>query len=113
MEQIAFKFWPQKISHDDFLLFNLKFLKKTKFYKAKMYKIELNKRTLRTLSMSELTMVGGASEDGDEDPVEPPVKDPKKTQASECVCASEQCPSPSMAGCIVTDSRKCCPNTGD
>ncbi|MBR7780375.1 hypothetical protein [Undibacterium rugosum] len=78
-----------------------------------MEKIELNKRTLRTLSMSELELVAGASEDGDEDPDGAAKKPPKKsTIASECPCATELCP-PKSKNCPPTADLKCCPNTGD
>ena len=77
-----------------------------------MEKIELNKRTLRTLSMSELTMIGGASEDGDEDPVQAAINEAnakkQKTVASECPCPTD------VNGCPPTGmERTCCPNTGN
>ncbi|WUR11432.1 hypothetical protein E7V67_017115 [[Empedobacter] haloabium] len=83
-----------------------------------MEKIELHKRTLRTLSMSELELVGGASEDGDEDPnggapKNPPPPPPKpNTIPSDCPCVTEQCPLRST-NCPPTANRVCCPNSGD
>lgn len=84
----------------------------------KMEKIELNKRTLRTLSMSELTMIGGASEDGDEDPAQP-IDDNDQNAATKTKpapqyttnCPSSKCPIASQI-CPPSNDRKCCPNTG-
>ena len=82
-----------------------------------MEKIELNKRTLRTLSMSELTMIGGASEDGDEDPGQAAINaanaagKTKPTPPYSSECPSAKCPITSEI-CPPTNDRKCCPNTG-
>lgn len=79
-----------------------------------MEKIELNKRTLRTLTLSELELVGGASEDGDEDPDGSKQKPKPDTLPTNCPCPTELCPVPSDR-CPPGTSRnvRCCPNTGD
>lgn len=82
-----------------------------------MEKIELHKRTLRTLSLSELELIGGGGEDGDEDPdgSKPPDPTPPKpsTLSSDCPCFSvEVCP-PKSSVCPPSSNLKCCPNSGD
>lgn len=81
--------------------------------KTHVEKIELNKRTLRALSMTEISLVAGAdAEDGDAEEPAPP-----KTVVSECACPTDtvMCPIPlsDPRKCPATADTRCCPVGSD
>jgi len=74
-----------------------------------MEKIELNKRTLRTLTMSEVSRVAGAdAEDGDAEDDNAAKPKTEMTECASCPTETRVCPPPSV-NCPPTADVKCCP----